>query len=275
MVFMRNWLIGGMAFAGAIGAVVPANALLGLCGGIGTCEAAEDAPRRQFEHISYDGRFIFARISYEIAGMGWGGRYRIGNGGVPWSHDYPDAEHNFTQILRELTYVRPYTDGGNILTVDDPRLTKFPVAYMSEPGYWQVNDNEAKALRNYLLKGGFIIFDDFGNGRDDRQMYNLMEQMSRVLPELRFLPLDGTEPVFDSFFKIDPGTINLIYNGRPPEFYGLFENNDKSKRMLAVAGNYGDLGEFWEYSATGWAPVDMSNEAYKVGVNYIIYAMTH
>jgi hypothetical protein len=229
--------------------------------------------RAQFPEYPYDGRFVFARIYYDMGG----GMRSFGRRGrdQTWLHDYPDAEQNFTAILRELTYVWPMTEGGNIFALDDPRLTQFPIAYMSEPGFWDPTDQEALALRNYLLKGGFIIFDDFGGGGDQGQMSNLVYQMNRVLPELTFLPLDASDEVFDSFFGIDPETINLVYNRYRTEWWGLFEENDKSKRMLAVAGNYGDLGEFWEYSSRGYFPVDMSNEAYKVGINYIVYALTH
>jgi hypothetical protein len=169
--------------------------------------------------------------------------------------------------------VRPFLGdhGGNVLDVDDPRLLKFPVAYMSEPGDWNANDREAEALRNYLLKGGIIIFDDF-HGRD---LGNLIEQMRHVLPELTFVRMDGSEALFDSFFKIDLATLQLpSYRGQI-EFWGIFEDNDRNKRLLAIAGNDGDLGEFWEFSDTGWAPIDLTNEAYKIGVNYLVYAMTH
>lgn len=278
---MRYFLIAGWLLGGAVVAAVPTGALRELASA-GARPSARHAAReaaaraRQFPYTSYDGRFIFARVFYDFGMRGWDGG-RIGSsGGPPWSHDYPTAEQNFTQIVRELTYIRPYTEGGNILSLDDPRLFQFPVAYMSEPGYWRPTEEEVKGLRNYLLKGGFIVFDDFGGrGDGDRQMYNLVEQMGRVFPELAFLPLDATDPIFDSFFQIDPLSISLIYEDRRPVWWGLFLDNDKGKRMLAVAGQHGDLGEFWEYSATGWAPVDMSNEAYKVGVNYIIYAMTH
>ena len=258
-----------------VGLFVIGAAAAGVAGPVGRVagEAARPAVVRQgqFPYTEYDGRFIFARIYHMSGGglrRGFGGGSR---GEPPWQHDYPAAEQNFTQILRELTYVHPYIEGGNVFELDDPRLMKFPIAYMSEPGWWQVEQKDAEALRNYLLKGGFIIFDDFA-GRD---MYNLVEQMKRVLPELDFMPLDGSESIFDSFFKIDPATINLIYRGQAATWYGIFEDNDRSKRLLAVAGHNGDLGEFWEYSATGFFPVDMSNEAYKVGVNYIVYAMTH
>lgn len=243
----------------------------------GTAGVEGIAAPAQYPEYPYDGRFIFARIAYDPDGRGMGsyGFRRRGGWDPEWRHDYPDAEQNFTAILRELTYVWPLTEGGNIFTLDDPRLFQFPIAYMSEPGFWQPTDADVAAVRNYLLKGGFMIFDDFGGGGERGQMSNLVNQMNRVLPELTFLPLNASDEIFDSFFGIDPETINLVYERYRTEWWGLFEDNDKSKRMLAVAGNYGDLGEFWEYSSTGFFPVDMSNEAYKVGINYVIYAMTH
>ena len=90
--------------------------------------------------------------------------------------------------------------------------------------------------------------------------------------------LDGTESVFQSFFEID---LKAILSNPDPlnygegQFYGMFEDNDKTKRMIAIANPNVDLGEHWEFSDTGWFPIDLSNEAYKVGVNIVIYAMTH
>ena len=145
----------------------------------------------------YDGRFVFVRLKYD-AGFGrWGNH--IGDGGIPWSHDYPDGEVHFSKILEELTLLRIRTDGSNILSIDDPELLNYPVAYMAEPGYWGATPKEAVALRNYLLKGGFVIFDDF-RGQD---WDNLQYQMKVVLPEANWVQLDGTALVFHSFFEID------------------------------------------------------------------------
>jgi hypothetical protein len=228
------------------------------------------AVRQDFPYAEPNGVFTFVRIRYRSNARF--GNFRM-RGGPGWFHDYPSAEYHLSKIVNEITYVRPFLGdhGGNVLDVDDPRLLKFPVAYMSEPGDWNANDREAEALRNYLLKGGFIIFDDF-QGRD---LGNLIEQMRHVLPELTFVRMDGSEALFDSFFKIDLATLQLpSYRGQI-EFWGIFEDNDRNKRLLAIAGNDGDLGEFWEFSDTGWAPIDLTNEAYKIGVNYLVYAMTH
>ncbi len=238
--------------------------------------ALEEGGAQDYPWHPYEGVWTFARIHFNDGRggdlRGFGRRRRGDDPG--WRHDYPNAERNFSKILNEITYVRALQSeyGGNILTWDDPRLFQFPIAYVSEPGEWTVTEAEAEAVRNYVLKGGFIIFDDFTG----YAMFNLAEQMAQILPELQFLPLDGTEAIFDSFFKIEPFSIVLpSYRGARPEWWGLFVDNDKSKRMLVVAGNHSDLGEYWEFSDTGYFPVDLSNEAYKVGVNYIVFAMTH
>ena len=217
--------------------------------------------------VPYDGRFVFARIYFEA---GFGGGFSE----APWSHDYPTAERNFARIVEEITTLTPYLEGSRVVALDDPDLFLFPIAYLSEPGFWTPTEEEVAALSAYLRKGGFLIFDDFG-GPD---WINFRTQMQRVLPELTPIPLDGSEPVFHSFFEIEPSAMRLLSykgNGRPPEYFGYFEDNDPAGRMIAIANYNNDIGEFWEYSATGRFPVDLSNEAYKLGVNYVIYALTH
>jgi hypothetical protein len=138
-----------------------------------------------------------------------------------------------------------------------------------------VTDAEAASFRQYLLKGGFAIFDDFRGGDWD----NLQEQMRKVLPEARWVQLDGTSAVFHSFFEIDhPETLAIpsIYDqSLIPSYWGLFEDNDPKKRMIVIANVNNDISEYWEFSGTGLFPVDLGNEAYKFGVNYVIYAMSH
>ena len=163
--------------------------------------------------------------------------------------------------------------GGNVLTFDDPRLMQFPVAYVSEPDEWRVTETEAEGLRTYLRKGGFLIFDDFF----DHEMANLHLQMSYVFPDLSFLRMDGSEPIWDSFFRLDPMSIYLEGPRKygTPEWWGLFEDNDKDKRLMAIANAGADVGDLWEWAAQGWYPVDPTNEAFRIGVNYFIYSMTH
>ena len=151
-------------------------------------------------NVAYDGRFTFVRLRYPMASLE-GGFSFFGRGrrGPPWAHDYPRAERNLVRILSEITFLNPYLDGSNILSLDDPELYKYPVAYMSEPGYWTLTDAESAALRAYLLKGGFLIFDDFRG----RHWINFEAQLARVLPDYRLIQLDASHPIFHSFFEIE------------------------------------------------------------------------
>jgi Domain of unknown function (DUF4159) len=218
----------------------------------------------------YDGRITFTRLRWWEAGGGFGRRGGFSNA---WNHDYPRAEQHLSQILNELTSLDIVTDGSRILSLDDPEIFRYPVAFMWEPGFWNLTDTEAAAFRAYLLKGGFAVFEDF----DGPQQWAVFdEQMHRVLPEARFVKLDNTHPIFDSFFTIhDIESIIHPMSRIRPSYYGIFEDNDPSKRLMVVANFDNDVPEYWEWSGQGLFPFDTSNEAYKLGVNYIIYGLTH
>jgi hypothetical protein len=215
----------------------------------------------------YDGKFRFIRLRY-------GPPIPFQTQRAGWSHDYPEGEEHLMKIMEELTYLAPHTDQSNVMALDDPDLFKFPVAYMSEPGGWyMMSDAEATNFRNYLLKGGFLIVDDFRF----QHWENFEEQMHRVLPQAQFFDLDVNSPIFhDAFFMIkDLEHIPNYYDPGAPIFRGVYEDNDPTKRLMVMISYNTDISEFWEWSSTGLKPVDESNEAYKIGVNYLIYGMTH
>jgi hypothetical protein len=260
--------------------LITASASVAALGAEALAKAAQDGwfsrgERRRTPAIDYsasseyDGRFSFVRLRYGGGAGLAAGRFDFRRE-PPWAHDFPRADFNFLKILGELTFVRAFVDQGNIRDLDDPDLALFPVAYMSEPGFWVMNEAEMEGLRGYLQKGGFVIFDDFR----ENHMYNLIAQMKKVLPEATWQRLDATHPIFHSFFEINslddvPGFYGI------PEWHGIFEDNDPRKRLMAIANYNHDLGELWEFSDTGYVPVDLSNEAYKFGVNYVVYALTH
>ncbi len=215
----------------------------------------------------YTGQFTFVRIMYQSQTGGLG-QFRRPD--VHWDHDYPRAEQHFTRILQQITTLRPYTEGGNILALDDPELFKYPLAYMAEPGFWTMTDREMESARAYLQKGGFIIFDDFV----DQQWFNFERQIRRVLPGAQLVKLDASHPIFDTFYRIESLEYRHPYSGSPSEFYGIFEDNDPTRRLLTIVNYNNDIAEYWEWSDMGLFPVELSNEAYKLGVNYVVYAMT-
>ncbi len=248
----------------------------------GIAEAVQLYPSRGTDVVdrtaTYDGRFAFARIKYETAP---GGYYYYG---LPaWAHGYVSpgggnkAEEGLMRIMHEVTLLNTHIEDSVVVSLDDPELTNWPVAYMAEAGYWTLSDREEAGFRAYLKKGGFVIFDDFrppprgGGGWE-----NFDANMQRVLPGAQFVDLDPSHPIFHSFFEIE--SLDILpqsYDRGRPAIRGLFEDNDPHKRLMAVANFNTDISDFWEFSATGVWPVRESNEAYKLGVNYIMYGVTH
>lgn len=210
-------------------------------------------------NAAYDGRFTFVRLRYS------GGR-------AGWAYDYPDMERNFMTIMNDLSTIRPHVTKSNVLDMDDPELFRYPTAYLSEPGYWYPSATEAEGLRKWLLKGGFLIVDDF--------LLNQWGQFDRafraVLPDARFVPLTKDHPIFQSFFTIE-SLEGMNHPGTPyakAEFLGVFEDNDPSKRLMVIVNYNNDIGDYMEHSGQGWYPVNLSNDAYKFATNYIVYGLT-
>ncbi len=227
------------------------------------------------DNVGYDGRFTFVRLKYTTAPGGYW--YQ----GLPsWAHGYPLSEKNLMRIMNEVSYLGAHLDGFNVLALDDPDLFKYPVAYITEAGWWTMSDREAASFRDYLLKGGFVIFDDFkvagefGFGGGGWEHFR--ENMARVLPEARFVDMEPSHPVFHSFFEIKSLTdFPQAYNAGRPVFRGVFEDNDPRRRLLAIVNYNTDISQYWEWSGRGLRPFDDTNEAYKLGVNYIVYGLTH
>jgi hypothetical protein len=210
-------------------------------------------------NVPYDGRFTFARIRYTVYG-------RSG-----WEYDYPQMERNLLTMMRELTTLRAHVNGSNVHTLDDPELLRYPVAYLSEPGYWHPSESEVEGLRRYLAKGGFLIVDDFMRS----EWLNFEAQIRRVLPQGRIDRLDASHPIFDVFFRIPSLDMKYPHNANlTAEFLGIHEDNDPAKPLMVIINYNNDIGDYMEWSGHGWWPVNITNDAYKLAVNYIIYGMT-
>jgi hypothetical protein len=212
--------------------------------------------------IAYDGRFTIVRLWYSTY--------------PGWSFDYPDMEQNLTLILNDLTHIDARPDGSLILRMDDPQLLEHPIAYLSEPGYWYPSDTEAEGLRTYLGKGGFLIVDDF-HFEDEWRVFETA--MRKVLPGAGIERLQLPHPVFNSFFPIKSLSVpypgRLGENGLMGEFYGIHEENDPSNRLMVIINYNMDIGDYMEHSGRGFYAVDPTNEAFKFGVNYFTYGLSH
>ncbi len=239
-----------------------AVALAATVAGLGSVAEGQRFGRRVLiePNIAYDGRFTFARLRYQVV-------RRSG-----WEFDYPDMERNLMTMVREVTSVQGHDRHSNIHDMDDPELLKYPVAYLSEPGYWHPSASEVEGLRTYLAKGGFLIVDDFLRG----EWINFEQQMRRVLPDARIERLDVNHPVFHAFFSI--ASLDMRYPtdpSLPAQFLGIHEGNDPSRRLLVVINYNTDIGDYMEHSGQGWWPVNITNDAYKFAINYLVYALSH
>jgi hypothetical protein len=220
--------------------------------------------------VPYNGRFTFTRIRYNAGGgslRGWG---RRGGWSNAWNHDYPDADRNLQEILAEFTDLDPNTHGSNVLDLESREILRHPILYMSEPGFWSITEEGARNLREHLLKGGMLIFDDF----EAEQWYNMAAQVERALPEGEWVEIGPEHPIFDTFFYVED-----IYVPHPlvrvtPRYMAILEDNHPTGRVMVLANHNSDLAEYWEYAARGYFPVDPTNDAFRLGVNYIIYGMT-
>jgi hypothetical protein len=224
-------------------------------------------------NVPYDGRFTFVRVRYQPSPEGYWA-------GPSWVHGYPVAERNLMHIMKDISLLDAHADDMNVVALDDPKLFNYPIAYIIEVGFWTMTNSEAAGLRAYLKKGGFLIVDDFkvegwrgivGGGWEP-----FAANVRRVLPDARFYDMNPADPIFHNFFEI--GFLDKFpqaYNSGRPVFRGVYEDNDPSKRLLMIINYNTDVSQFWEWSARGLRPVDDTNEAYKLGVNYVMYGMMH
>ena len=214
--------------------------------------------------------FRFVRIQFE-SGQSGGPSWGWGRGGAMWAHDYPVAEENFYIALKRTTSIQveePYL----VLELSDDRIYEHPILYLCEPGYWKMTEDEVDRLREYLERGGFILFDDF---RGDYEWYNLYEQMQRVLPGLEPRELTAAHPIWSIYYDVDPVAAPSLVSGyqgsrEADRYMGYFGDDG---RLMALANRNQDIGDGWEYPNRDFD--NASTVSFQMGINFVIYALTH
>jgi len=217
--------------------------------------------------------YVFARLRYPS----FRGGYYSRRGS--WSTDYPKADRQFVQGVRRLTRIHTRSM-EEVVDLDSDTIYDYPWIYITEPGHWDLSDRQAAKLREYLLRGGFAMTDDF-HGTFQWDVF--LASMNRVFPDRQILDLQNTDPIFHVLYDLDerfqvPG-IQYWYTGRVAEddgyearWRGIYD--DKGRLMVAICHNM-DLGDAWEWADHPRYPERYASLAYRIGVNYIIYAMTH
>ena len=222
-------------------------------------------------------QFTFARVRYDGGGR-WGG----------WTTDMPDAEMNFSWRLSQMTSLIVNPTPGHI-DLTNPGLYDYPFIYMVEPGNLYFSMEEATTLRNYLDNGGFLMVDDFWM---DWEWQNFEEQMTKVFPDQKYTELPQSHPIFNMVFPIrEKPQVPNVRDGVNSQWTGVtWENKgpgdrnahyrgwfDDEGRLVVLACHNTDLGDGWEREGENHYYFKEFSEAkaYPMGINILVYAMTH
>ncbi|HTQ56437.1 MAG TPA: DUF4159 domain-containing protein [Bryobacteraceae bacterium] len=234
------------------------------------------------------GDWIFARLMYPPhpnARFGrWG--HRFGGiadwreGGTSWTQDYPRADRHFAQAIRRLTRIWARSVEQPVNLDDDGDVFNYPWLCAGEMGDWKLTDAQARKLREYLLRGGFLMLDDFwGTEEWDR----FWESMHLVFPDRSAVEIENSDAIFHTIYDLDrryqiPGEWALARgttyrnDGQVAHWKGIYD--DKGRVMVAMAFN-SDIGDSWEWADDPHYPEKYSALGIRIGVNYVVYAMTH
>jgi hypothetical protein len=210
----------------------------------------------------------------------YGGAIDWRNGGTSWAQDYPRADRHFARVLRRLTRVNSRSVEQPVNLDDGDDVYNWPWLCAGEMGDWILDKEEAAKLRDYLLRGGFLMLDDFW-GTEEWNRFE--ETMKVVFPDRPIVEIDDADPIFHSVYDLDdryqiPGQWALARgttyrnDGFVARWRGIYD--DKGRLMVAMCFN-SDVGDSWE-----WADEPRYDEKYsalgiRIGVNYVIYSLTH
>jgi len=230
--------------------------------------------------------WVFARLMYPtMPGVhrrgygrrGWGDPWTQGY--TSWTTDYPRSDRHFSAALRRLTRIHARSVEQPV-NLDEGDEFDWPWLYAVEVGHWNLTDSQAKALREYLLRGGFFMCDDF-HGTEEWDVF--VNSMQRVFPDRPIVEIENPDQIFHSVFDLDgryqvPGEQYVRsghtyeYDGYIPHWRGIYD--DHGRVMVAICFDM-DLGDSWEHADNPEYPERFSALGIRIGVNYAVYAMTH
>ena len=229
---------------------------------------ASPVPADSYEKTEW----AFTRLMYRSGPFAWGGR-------DTWPTDYPKADRQFVAGVRRLTRVQSRST-EQVVDLDTDEIFNWPWLYAVEVGHWKLSDAQCRRFREYLLRGGFFMCDDFHGSWEWR---NFVDGMARVFPDRAIVDLPDDDPIFHVLYDLDhriqvPG-IQYWYSGRIYEKDGLVPHwrgiyDDQGRVIVAICFNQ-DNGDAWEWADSPHYPERYASQAYRMGINYIIYAMSH
>ena len=226
--------------------------------------------------------WVFARLMYPPVNRYYGGFEFLGDwrqGASNWTMDYPRSDRHFSAALRRLTRIHARS-AEQPVNLDDHDVYDYPWLYGVEVGHWNLSDDQAKTFREYLLRGGFFMCDDF-HGTIEWEVFTA--SMQRVFPDRPIVEIPSPDAIFHTIYDLDdryqvPGAQFLETHqlwekdGKIPHWRGIYD--DKGRLMVAICFDM-DLGDSWEHADNPQYPEKFSALGIRIGVDYVIYAMTH
>lgn len=252
-------------------------------------------PFRELQGLEYEkyplpadyqqpGEWTFARLMYPPVGRYYGGVEFNGswkNGASNWTMDYPRSDRHLAVAMRRLTRV----DTRSVempIDLDDADVYDWPWLYGVEVGHWNLTATQARTMREYIDRGGFFMCDDF-HGAIEWDVF--VSSMRKVFPERQIVEIDSSDPIFHNIYDLGdryqvPGALFLetgrTYEkgetGKTPHFRAIYDDRG---RIVAVMCHNMDLGDSWEHADNPQYPARFSDLGIRIGVNYVVYAMTH
>jgi hypothetical protein len=218
-----------------------------------------------------------ARLKYpaiwNLHGMGEGGP-------LNWTIDYPRSDRHLLQGIRRLTRIDVRSVEQVVEPDGDDDIYNWPMLYGVEVGHWDLTDDQAAQIREFLLRGGFFMCDDF-HGTAEWNVF--VRGMNKIFPDRKIVDLDNKDPIFHVIYDLDdkfqvPGWqwsishLTYEYDGFEPKWRGIYD--DHGRLMVAICHNM-DLGDAWEWSDDPRYPEKWAGLAYRIAVNYVMYDLTH
>ena len=224
--------------------------------------------------------WTFARLMYPARpNYSFRGNPNWKEGMANWTIDYPDSDRHLSREIGRLTRIKARSVEQPI-DLDDDDVFNYPWLYAVEVGYWELTDPQIAKFREYLLRGGFFMCDDF---HGTQEWAGFMSVMSKVFPNRAVVDIPNDDQIFHVIFDLDdkfqvPG-LQYVYSGSTsekggvtPHWRGIYD--DHGRLMVAICHNM-DLGDSWEHADTVQYPVPFTQLGMRIGVNYVTYAMTH
>jgi hypothetical protein len=214
--------------------------------------------------------FAFGRLRYRSMRNGWGH--------ARWGTDANKSERQFIAGLRRLTRIHARSI-EEIIDVDSDEIFNWPWMYGVGVGDWVISDSQAERLKKFFERGGFMMVDDF---HAEREWRDFMAGVHKIFPDAIAVELENDNPIFHIAYDLTnrvqiPGA-NVVHGpgyergGVVPHWRGILD--DKGRVMIAICFNM-DVGDAWEYADDPDYPERFASEAYRLGVNYVLYALTH